>query len=185
MADTVVTALITTVAALGGVLVTVLADGLKDRRRVQREDEERTRDRRESSAARRDAFELQNLLAAYDGLSLLARECTKIHLVDVRAARSTEHGYGGTRLPAGTETDLAVTREASKAIRLVLNDRLRSLAGEAQEALTWVSMVGVVARGEGRNASVDEGEVAYQAAVASVDAALKAMADRIRELAGS
>jgi hypothetical protein len=73
---------------------------------------------------------LDNLIAAYDGLGLLARESAKTHIVDRRAAESTEHGYGGTRLPEGMEADITVTSQAVKTIGLILDDCRRPLRAQ-------------------------------------------------------
>ncbi|KAB1116734.1 hypothetical protein F6X54_10650 [Micromonospora aurantiaca] len=147
MIDTaILTAGLTGVAALSGVLVSVLADGLKDRRRTAHERALREEDRRAAASDRRRTFELENLISAYDGLWLLAREAAKAHQADVYAAKNTEHGYGGTLLPAGTEVDLSQTSQAVKSIRLILNDDVRRLALDARDAMTAVSMLGLRAK---------------------------------------
>jgi hypothetical protein len=168
--DTVLsTSLLAAAAALGGVLVTVIADGTKEKRRLVHERTVRAEERHEATAARRAAFELDNLIAAYDAIWLLARESTKIHMADRRAGETTEHGYGGTLLPEGLETDIKVTSQATKTIRLILDDTVRNLALEASNAMSDVSTLGVRAKLEGwAPVSVERGEAEHNIAVTKV-----------------
>ena len=179
----ILTAGLTGVAALSGVLVSVLADGLKDRRRSVHERALREEDRRAAASDRRRTFELENLISAYDGLWLLAREAAKTHQADVYAAKNTEHGYGGTLLPAGTEVDLSQTSQAVKSIRLILNDDVRRLALDARDAMTAVSMLGLRAKMfQTGPVSLAEGEAAMADATHKVDAAMEAISEQIRTL---
>lgn len=170
-------------AVLSGVVVQTVADGFKERRRISHEVAVRVAERAATVDERRRAFEIENLLASYDGLWQLARDMTTTHLADLTIARTTEHGYGGARLPDGVEpTDLAARSQAVRTIRLILNDEVRRLALAAQTAMNRVSMLGV-ARGRERGpVSVEEGEAAYAAAGVAVDAAMTAIADRARTL---
>jgi hypothetical protein len=164
---------LTGAAAISGVLVSVLADGLKDRRRTAHERMLREEDGRAAASDRRRTFELENLISAYDGLWLLTRKAAKIHLADVHAAKHTERGYGGTLLPDGPGTDLSQTSQAVKAIRLILNDQVRRLALDAHEAMGAVSMLGVRAWiFQAGPVSLAEGEAAFAEAVRKADAAL-------------
>ncbi|MFV2022641.1 hypothetical protein [Micromonospora sp. LOL_023] len=184
MTDTaILTAALTGVAAISGVLVSVLADWLKDRRRTAHERMLREEDRRDAASDRRRTLELENLISAYDGLWLLAREAAKAHHADMRAAKHTEHGYGGMLLPEGTEIDLSQTSQAVKSIRLILDDRVRRLALDAHEAIGAVGLLGVRARmfQEGP-VSLADGEVAMADAVRKVDAAMEAVSELIRRL---
>lgn len=179
----IVTAGLTGAAAISGVLVTVLADGLKDRRRNKHERMLREEDWRAAAADRRRAFELENLISAYDALWLLTREAVKTHTADVHTAKHTEHGYGGARLPNGTETDLSQTSQAVKTIRLILDDRVRRLALDAHEAMGTVGMLGVRARMfQTGPVSLAEGEAAMADATRKADAALQAISEQIRTL---
>ncbi|WP_262282142.1 hypothetical protein [Micromonospora sp. MA102] len=183
MTDVVWTAALTAAAAIGGVLVTVIADGAKEQRRLGHERTVRAEERREAVAARRASFELDNLIAAYDALWLLAREATKTHFVDSRAAETTDYGYGGTRLPEGTEADITVTSQAAKTIKLILDGEVRTLALKAQRAMNRASLLGVEAKIHGRGpVSLAEGEAVHYEAVRLADAALSAIAERIRQL---
>ncbi|MFC8619744.1 hypothetical protein ACFT9M_25505 [Micromonospora purpureochromogenes] len=183
MTDAVWTGALTAAAAIGGVLVTVVADGTKERRRLAHERTVREEQRREAVAARRASFELDNLIAAYDGLWLLTRESAKRHFVDRRAAETTEYGYGGTLLPEGTEADITATSQAVKTIKLILDDEVRTLALEAHDAIGEASLLGVKAKIFGRGpVSLAEGEAAHNEAVRRADAALSAIAERIRRL---
>lgn len=185
---TLLTGAIAAGSALGGVLITVLADGLKDRRRLAAEKEARRAERVEAEAARRRTFELENLVAAYDSLWLLARDMAKAHSADMRAAQGTAHGYGGTLLPDdvnGTETDLLERSKATKTIRLILDNEVRSLALQALDAMDQLSLLGVKAKiFETGPVSAEAGVRAAHDAVSKVDAAMNAIADRIRVLAG-
>ncbi len=180
------TAALTAAAAIGGVLVTVVADGLKDRRRLQHEGDVREQERQRAAADRRRTFELDNLLAAYDGLWLLARKSAKVHTGDRTAAQSTAHGYGGTQLPEDArdvDAQLAATSQAVKSIRLILDDQVRHLADQAHEAMSYANSMGVMAKIQGRGpVSAAEGEAAFAEAVNRIDAAMKAIADRVRVL---
>jgi hypothetical protein len=91
----------------------------------------REEQRRHAGAARRRTFELDNLIGTYDGLWLLTREAAKVHSVDKFASEKTEHGYGGARFPAGIESDIAVTSQAVKTIRLIMDHDVRALTLEA------------------------------------------------------
>lgn len=177
----ILTPVMTALAALSGVLVTVVADGLKDRRRITHERVLREEERHAGAADRRRTFELENLQAAYDGLWLLMREASKVHQADVLAAKQTAHGYGGTRLAEGTEVDPSVTSQAVKAIRLVLDDQVRALALDAHTAMTELGMLGVRARiFQSSPVTLEEGESAFAGASARTDAALRAISERIR-----
>jgi hypothetical protein len=179
----IVTAGLTGAAAISGVLVSVLADGIKDRRRVSHERGLRAEDRRAASVDRRRTFELEYLIAAYDGLWLLTREAAKTHLADAQAAKDTEHGYGGTLLPTGLEADLSQTSQSVKAIRLILDDQVRRLALDAHEAMGAVGMLGVQAKMfQTGPVSLAKGEAAFADAIRKADAALRAISDRIRTL---
>jgi len=183
MVDTAIwTSVLTGAAAIGGVLVSVAADGLKDRRRIVHERAAREAERRGNLRDRRRTFELENLIAAYDGLWQLTREAAKLHVVDRRAA-ATEHGYGGTRLPEGVESDIAVTSQAVKTIRLILDDDVRTLALQAHSAFADVSLLGVKAKLFGRApVGMSEGDAAFAEAADIADKALQAISDRIRTL---
>ena len=105
-------------------------------------------------------------------------------MVDRRAAESAEHGYGGTLLPPGTEVDATAGNQAIKAIRLILDNDVRQLALSAHEAMCVASMLGTRAKiFETGPVSLAEGDRAAAQVAFSADAALKAIADRIRTLA--
>ncbi len=135
---------------------------------------------------RRRAFEIENLLASYDGLWQLSRDMARTHSADPAIARSTEHGYAGARLPDGADiepADLAARSQAVKTIRLILDDEVRNLALEAQSAMTRVSTLGLVAHMTQRGpVSEEEGQAAFGAASNAVDAAMNAISDRARML---
>lgn len=171
---------------LSGVVIQTLADGFKERRRINHEVAVRVAERAATVDERRRAFEIENLLASYDGLWQLARDMVRVHSADLAIARSTEHGYGGARLPDGADvdpTDLAARSQAVKTIRLILNDEVRNLALEAQSAMTRVSMLGLAAHMRQRGpVSEEEGQAAFGAASRAVDAAMNAISDRARML---
>ena len=174
------TAVLTAVAALGGVAITTWADAFKERRRIAHDLAVRQAERTTAATDRRRTFEIENLQAAYDGLWLLGREMTKTHLADREAAK-TEAGYGGTLLPAGVEGDIALTSQAAKAIRLILDDRVRALAQRAQSSINEVSMLGVKAKIFGRGPVGEaEGDAAVAEASGHLDEAMTAIADRLR-----
>lgn len=184
MADTALwAAAIAGSAAIAGGLVSTFADGLKEKRRISHDLAVRSAERISAAADRRRTFEIENLLAAYDGLWLLARDMTKVHLADIDAARTTEHGYGGTRIPDGVEGDPAALGQAAKTLRLILDDDVRRLVQHAHSALGDVNMLGVKAKMFDRGpVSEQEGNHAAAAAASAVDTAMNAISERIRLL---
>ena len=176
-------AALTGAAALSGSVVTVLTSTLNDRRRLAHERRVRAEERQEATAERRRTFERENLLVAYDSLWFFLRESGEIHDVDRRTAETTEHGYGGTPLPVGVGDDLASGKQAIKTIRLILDDDIRRMALDTHAALSRVNILGTSARLYGRGpVSSAEGNAAFLDAITKGEAALLAIADRIRKL---
>lgn len=175
------TGVIAAAAAISGVLVTTVADNIKERRKIRHDLKVKQLDREQANAARKRTFEIENLQAAYDGLWLLARESAKTHLADIQAARTTEHGYGGTLLPEGVESDIALTSQAKKAIRLILDDDVRAVALEATSAMGELAMLGAKAKMMNRGpVSESEAEAVNARVVDIADRAMNAIADRLR-----
>jgi hypothetical protein len=181
--STVLIAVVTALAALGGVATTNISDFFKDKRRIRHDLRVKELDRVAAELSRRRTFELENLHAAYDAMYLLVRDLTKIHMANVEIARTTDLGYGGAPLPEGTTADLESRSRAVKTIQLILDDNIRKLALDAQAAMTEVVMIGARAKAEGRPpVSVRSGESAWMGAGKLGMEATELIADRIRAL---
>ena len=73
------------------------------------------------------------------------------------------------------------TSQAAKAIRLILDDRVRALAQRARSSINEVSMLGAKAKAFGRGpVSAAEGDAAVAEATDHLDEAMTAIADRLR-----
>src|SRR5690349_20548403 len=142
MVDTAVwTAGIAGAAALGGVAASAFVSWRNERNRIRHDVAVRQAERLAAAADRRRTFEVDNLLAAHDALGRLARQATRIHLFDVKVARTTEHGYGGTPLPDGLDSVPEEKRLTGKTLGLIINDEVRHLADQAMDALNAVGFL--------------------------------------------
>ncbi|MCM4084951.1 hypothetical protein [Paractinoplanes hotanensis] len=171
-------------SAIAGVVVTSVANIANERRKIEHDRKVKDTDRQRAIADRRRAFEIENLQAAYDGLWQMMRDSTKTHLEDLKIARTTEHGYGGTLLGFDTdEKELAVRAQIRKSIRLILDEDIRRKADDATSAMTDVVMLGV--KGKALNqgpVSAAHGEDMHNKAIMLADDAMDAISERLRQL---
>jgi hypothetical protein len=178
------TAVIAAAAALGGVLVSVFAEALREGFRVRHEARVRAHERQVAAADRRRAFELENLLAAYDSLYSLVGDTFKIKLA-VQGPAPFGDEPADMRSPGSPPERPQHRFSEVRTIRLILDDECRRSAHKAYELLNDYTMLDIDANARGLPpASRLERSTAMLEAVAASEDAAKAIADRIRALYG-
>lgn len=180
--DQVLLAVLPPLSALGGVALTLGSEHRRERGRRQADLADRDETRRRATADRVREFELEQLLLAYDAIWRLLRRASEVHLHDVRSAKAGQ-GYGGTQIgnPAGSDVETA--RDATRAVRLILNDDIRRAAEQVLGQAGALSSMGAVAREAGRGlVTEEEGERAFNHLLVAADTVMREMAARIRAL---
>ncbi|MER7838455.1 hypothetical protein ABTY98_21835 [Streptomyces sp. NPDC096040] len=151
-----------------------IRDYVTERRQIARTVKALRDDRAKAITDRREAFELDNLTKLAATLQQLGRASTQLHFADL-PDRDEPRVYGAGRIPTDLGEQLRVLNtEVHLQLSMVLGTQLREQVAEACKAINRTAMLA--------GADPTDAILAHERAVTELDAAITAVATRIREI---